>query len=103
MISSTGPSTPVVAASEAPIRPCSNVIHVSGSRTSAARDNRIPGATANVSVSMSGCRNRLNNTSPSAPARSSRRAMSAVALKYGLSFTATGMVTASLTRARMSR
>jgi hypothetical protein len=103
LISSVEPSTPVVAASDAPIRPCSNVIHVSGSRASAARDNDVPGATASVSGSMSGCRNRLNSTSPSAPARSRRRAISAVALKYGLSFTATGTVTASLTRARMSR
>jgi hypothetical protein len=39
---------------------------------------------------MSGCTNRLNSTSPSAPASSRRRAISAVALKYGLSFTDTG-------------
>src|SRR4029077_20953227 len=55
LISSVEPSTPVVAASDAPIRPCSNVIHVSGSRASAARDNDVPGATASVSGSMSGC------------------------------------------------
>ena len=46
---------------------------------------------------MSGCRKRLNSTSPSAPAWSSRSAISPVELKYGLSLTATGTVTAPLT------
>ena len=52
---------------------------------------------------MSGWRKRLKRTSPSAPASSSRNASSPVELKYGASLTATGTVTASLTRAKMSR
>ena len=50
------------------------------------------GTTARVSGSMSGCRKRLKSTSPSAPASSSRRAISPVELKCGPSFTATGTV-----------
>ena len=46
---------------------------------------------------MSGCRKRLNSTSPSAPASSSRSAISPVELKYGLSLTATGTLTTALT------
>ena len=46
---------------------------------------------------MSGCRNRLNRTSALVPAWSSRKAISPVELKWGLSFTATGMVTLVLT------
>ena len=74
-------STPVLAASEARIRPCSNAIHVSGKRVSAGVDSATVRTVPSVSGSMSGCRNRLNSTSPSAPAASSRCAMSAVALK----------------------
>ena len=44
----------------------------------------------------------MNSTSASAPASSSRSAISPVELKYGLSLTATGTLTASLTRVRTS-
>ena len=54
------------------------------------------------SGSMSGCRNLLNSTNASAPASSRRTAISPMALKYGLSLTATGTLTASLTRTRTS-
>ena len=46
-------------------------------------ERRTPETTASVSGSMSGCRNRLKSTSPSAPASSSRSAISPVELKYG--------------------
>ena len=42
----------------------------------------------------------MNSTSPSAPASSSRIAISPIELKCGLSFTATGTDTASLTCAQ---
>ena len=54
--------------------------------------------TVSVSGSMSGCMKRLNSTRPSAPARSSRRAISPGELKYGPSLTATGMLHRRLDR-----
>ena len=52
---------------------------------------------------MSGWRKRLNSTRPSAPASTSRRAMLAMALKYGPTFTANGMETDFFTAATSSR
>ena len=72
-----------------------------GSRPSAGLDSPNGAVTVSVSGSMSGCRNRLNSTRPSAPAPSSRSAISPVELKYGLSFTATGTLTTALTVVRI--
>ena len=63
---------------------------------------RSPAPHASDSGSMSGCMKRLNSTRASAPASSSGVTISPVELKYGLSFTATGMVTALFTRSRIS-
>jgi hypothetical protein len=61
-----------------------------------------PVVTASASGSTSGWRKRLKSTSPLAPARSRRIAISPVELKCGLSLTATGTETASLTCWRIS-
>ena len=53
-------------------------------------------------MSMSGCRNRLNMTSPSAPAAASRSIMLPGAEKNGSTLTATGMSMASLTAETIS-
>src|SRR5664279_1687254 len=90
-------STPVVAASDARTRPLSSAIHVRGNRDSAGVDRPTEATTARASESMSGWRKRLNSTSPSAPASSNRSAISLVELKCGLSLTATGTDTVSLT------
>ena len=102
LATSAGSSTPVVAASAERTRPRSSAIHVRGSRPSVGLERPTPDTTASLSGSMSGCRNRLKSTSPSAPASSSRSAISPIELKCGLSLTATGTVTASLTRVRTS-
>ena len=65
-------------------RPRRSAIHVRGSRASAGLESSTAGTTARVSGSMSGWRNRLNSTSPSAPASSNRSAISPVELKCGL-------------------
>ena len=49
------------------------------------------GTISRVSRSMSGWRKRLKSTSPSAPASTSRLAMWPIELKYGPTFTASGM------------
>jgi hypothetical protein len=94
-MTSPGFSTPVVAASDAFTRPRNRAVQVSGRRISAEVDKVTLGAIAMVSGSMSGCRNRLNSTRPSAPASSRRCAISPVELKKGLNLTATGIVTAA--------
>ena len=75
LITSSAVSTPVVAASEASIRSCSTAIQVRGSLPSMADESDTPDSTVTRSRSMSGCRNRLNSTSASAPTASSRTAM----------------------------
>ena len=60
------------------------------------------GRVVSVSGSISGCRNRLKSTSASAPASSSRSAISPTELQNGPSFTATGTLTAALTCATTS-
>src|SRR5450755_105777 len=92
-------STPVVAASAARTLPRSSAIHVRGNPASTGLESATEeGTAASVSRSISGCRKRLNRTSASAPASSSRSAISPAELKYGPSLTATGTVTAPLTR-----
>ena len=96
-------STPVVAASDAESRSCSTAIQVRGSLPSIGVESETPDSTETRSMSMSGWRNRLNRTSASAPAASSRSAMLPTDEKYGLSFTATGISTADVTARRISR
>ena len=95
-------STPVVAASEQRTFPRSSRIQARASDASPGDDSRNPVETVNVSGSMSVCRNRLNSTSPSAPAWSSMVAISPGELKYGPILTATGIRTAALTARRIS-
>ncbi len=82
--------------------PRNRAIQVRARRASAGLERFTLGRTTSCSGSISGCRKRLNSTSASAPASSRRRAISPGELKKGLSLTATGTVTAALTRSRMS-
>jgi hypothetical protein len=98
---SAAESTPDEAAREQLTSPCRRLIQARDSAASAGTESRNPAETVNVSGSMSVCRNRLNSTSPSAPAWSSTVAIWPSELKYGDSFTATGIETTALTAERI--
>ena len=95
-------STPPDTANDDLTLPLSTAAQVRGRRPISGDDSSKPDTTSRLFTSMSGCRKRLNITRPSAPASHRDVATSPKLLKYGDSFTATGMFTTSFTARRIS-